>query len=48
MSAVRLTEEGLYRTWSIATRKDNTSVPVQELKRLLARDALKAALCCAV
>lgn len=48
VSAVRLTEEGLHRTWRIATRKDNTSVPVQELKRLLARDALKAALCCAV
>lgn len=46
--AVRLTEAGLYRTWYLATLEGEASVPVQELKRLLRRDALKAAHSCAV
>lgn len=46
--AIRLTKDGLFRTWHLATLKDQASVPVQELKRLLRRDALKAAYACAV
>lgn len=45
---IRLTKDGLFRTWQLATLKDQASVPVQELKRLLQRDALKAAYSCAV
>ncbi len=46
--AVRLTETGLFRTWYLATQAGDTSVPLQELKRLLGRGALKAAFRCAV
>jgi LysR family transcriptional regulator for metE and metH len=48
LRTVRLTEEGLHRTWYLATLKGRTSAPVEELKRLLRRDALKAAHTCAV
>ena len=48
LRAVRLTREGLHRTWYLATVKNQASVPVQALKRLLCRDALKAAHACAV
>jgi LysR family transcriptional regulator for metE and metH len=48
LRAVRLTEQGLHRTWHLATVKQQSSVPVDALKRLLCRDALKAAHACAV
>ena len=48
VKAVKLTKDGVYRTWRMATLKDQSSVPVQELKRLLRKDALQAAYCCAV
>jgi LysR family transcriptional regulator for metE and metH len=48
VSTVRVTEKGLFRTWSLATLKDRESVPVRELKRMLSQDALNAAQCCAV
>lgn len=44
---VRLTKDGLFRTWRLATRAGEASLPLQELKRLLRRDALKAAYSCA-
>jgi LysR family transcriptional regulator for metE and metH len=48
LRTVQLTRPGLWRTWSLVTMRGKTSVPVKELKRLLARDALGAAHACAV